>query len=912
MYNEAGGTAARLATENSGTPLPIPLFTTTTETIVTSVTQPDNPAHVDYSAACYQTNNPGVSACTTAENNAGGLCFGKANCACSTSSLDGSSCAQNNHYRLAVQITDEVTTVTPTGQTDNTKGRDWNFDDWARFFYVHGIPIDYLDVDNTPQVYRAPVITYTIDVFNKQQNADHTGLMLSAANVGGGRYFAARNEESIQAAIDSIISDILSVNSTFAAVALPLSATNRAQNENQVFIGMFRPDQFAAPRWFGNLKQYQVGIFGGTVQLADARTPAQPAVNPLTNFASECAESFWSEDSAGFWQDKGVTPPPRSVCTTLPAGDEDAPWSDLPDGPFVEKGGAAQQARGIATSADRVVYTVSSNSLTPLSSTFNDSLGGNNVRQYTRGFNTSGDTARIHIHGDVVHSRPLPINYGDNIGTTVFYGANDGLFRAISAQTGEERWSLLAPEHFSQMQRLYDNEPLVAFPNQDPSANPEPKDYFFDGSTGQLVIYNNDNEVDLAYIYPTMRRGGRMVYALDVSNPVSPSLLWRIGCPNTSNDSGCTSSDFTSLGQTWSLPQPAHVGGYPLATEPLEQWPEPLRSPTPPILIFGAGYDNCEDTDAPITTCDASSKGRGIYIVDAYTGDLIRHFETDGAVAADIKVVDTDYDGLVDFAYAVDLSGNVWRINFVNPVTKDALAPADWSIHKIAYTADSRKLFNAPSVLPYKNTVYLAFGSGNRERPLETNYPYEEDIDDRFFVFLDYPTDNTAIDLDGILITNYSVPTDCDAQGIYPTSSQRGWFMSLPGQGEQVVTTSAIAAGSVFFNTYRPGGATAGMCTLPLGISTAYRVNLFTASGMIGVNNVCGGDRSVEIPGGGMPIAPVIGTVVPTNPGCVGDNCADEPPVTFCIGCEGLEPVELSPVIQQTRSRIYWNVDTDR
>ncbi|WP_409524640.1 pilus assembly protein [Nitrincola sp. MINF-07-Sa-05] len=916
LYNEVGATPARLAGQGSGTPLPIPLFTTTSETVYISVTEPDDPDHVDYSSACYNTNNNGASACTADENSDGGLCFGLENCSCSTTPNRNQGCS-GQRRQLSVGFTEELTEVTPTGENDTSSGKDWNFDDWAKFFYSHGVPINYTDADGVQQTHRIPLITYTIDVFNAQQNADHTGLMLSGANVGGGRYFAARNEESIQDAIESIISNILSVNSTFAAVALPLSATNRAQNENQVFIGMFRPDQVAAPRWFGNLKRYQVGLFDGVVKLADAQVPPKEAVNELTNFAAECAESFWSTDSVNYWEDKGVIPTPKSQCVG-----NLTPWNDLPDGPFVEKGGAAQRARNItrisASDDGRTVYTVNgTGDLTSFNNDFAGDVGGTDIVRYIRGFDAS-DNHRMDIHGDVIHSRPLPINYGGDEGSVIFYGANDALFRAISAETGDELWSLVAPEHFGKLQRLYNNTPLVAFPNQDPADNPEPKDYFFDGSAGQLVIYDDLNLVELAYIFPTMRRGGRMVYALNVTDPDAPDLLWRVGC-TTVDDLSCTAG-FSDLGQTWSLPQAAYVGGY---TEevPNPEGGDPLIQPAP-IVMFGGGYDACEDTDNKVTGCIADdAKGRGIYILDAKTGAMIKHFVTDGSVAADIKVVDSNYDGLVDYAYTVDLSGNVWRVNFVNPANNNALAPVDWTLNKIAYTAeasDPRKLFNVPSALPYKDTVYLAFGSGNRERPLDSNYPYVDDVIDRFYVFLDYPkaSSQLAVNLDDTQLNNFSESTDCSTAGVLPTfgddgepTGQRGWFMNLTGQGEQVVTTSAIAAGSVFFSTYKPGGAVAGLCSRPLGINTAYRVNLFTASGMIGSTGICEGDRSVEIPGGGMPISPVIGTVTPTP------NDPDAPapePVTFCIGCEGLEPVELSPVIQQTRSRVFWSIDADR
>ncbi|MCO6062459.1 hypothetical protein NG726_38165, partial [Pseudomonas sp. MOB-449] len=56
---------------------------------------------------------------------------------------------------------------------------------------------------------------------------------------------------------------------------------------------------------------------------------------------------------------------------------------------------------------------------------------------------------------------------------------------------------------------------------------------------GNISIYTNDADGDgrieggsgeKAYLYVTMRRGGRFIYALDVSVPETPKLLWKRGC----------------------------------------------------------------------------------------------------------------------------------------------------------------------------------------------------------------------------------------------------------------------------------------------------------------------------------------------------------------------------------------------
>jgi type IV pilus assembly protein PilY1 len=917
LYTAAGGTADGLAgTSGNPPPIALPGFSVVTETVPAT--------KLGYSKACYTSGD--ADACSANEALTGGLCVGQENCVCDaldTSTTGGTpACVTGGNpadrtARFAVLAGgSSTTTVTETGTVDATKGRPWNFDDWAKFLNLHGVPITVTNEEGVSFEQRVPVITYTIDVFNKQQNADHSALMFSGSKAGGGRYFQAKSESAIVDAINTALSDILSVSSTFAAVTLPLSATNRAQSKNQVYIGMFRPDQTAKPRWFGNLKRYQVGIFDGEPGLADAQ--AKQAVNPLSGFAAECAESFWSSDSGAYWQSLGITPPPLSQCL----GSIYSEWSDLPDGPFVEKGGTAQVSRK-SDLTGRALLTVSGTALTSM--TNSAAVGGDAVLDYLKGASVGvGEVApesggRPSIHGDVVHSRPLTINYGGTTGTYIYYGSNDGLYRSIRANTGAERWSLIAPEHYDNISRLYTNSPIVDFPNQT-DVGAEPKDYFFDGSTGHVISYNENDVVDLAYIFPTMRRGGRMIYGLDVTDPTAPSLLWRLGCPSLASDTGC-STGFSDLGQTWSTPVSALLPGY---------------SNSAAVLIFGGGYDNCLDADQTAYPCDSSAKGRGVYVLNAQTGALLAgpsQLQTDGPIVGDVSLVDFDQDGKPDFGYVADAKGGLWRLNFASAGDDGlvALAPAAWTITKVAaMSGNTRRFFNTPTVLALENAVYVALGSGNRERPLESNYPYQNDIDDRFYVFVDFPAaSGSTVDLDGNALLNVTPGsgTACDARGA------RGWYTSLLGQGEQVVNPAAIAGGKVFFNTYRPGGASVGMCSRPLGVATGCAVDLFNPS-------ACDLERCSEIAGGGMPIAPVITTVcVGCNAGRPdpnsenGDLIYDDPDhvdgsvvatvdnpdgssgtkdVTICIGCKGLEPLPIEAAPPASRIRTYWNSDIDR
>ena len=81
---------------------------------------------------------------------------------------------------------------------------------------------------------------------------------------------------------------------------------------------------------------------------------------------------------------------------------------------------------------------------------------------------------------------------------------------------------------------------------------------------GPITSYANNS------LFVGMRRGGRALYAFDVTDiardaaddgPVEPQLLWKIGCPNLDNDADC-STGFENIGQTWSGAKVLKTNGY--------------------------------------------------------------------------------------------------------------------------------------------------------------------------------------------------------------------------------------------------------------------------------------------------------------------------------------------------------------
>ena len=848
-------------------------------------------ANLGLTSACYnslsQCSTTDFAACTDGTYSS---------CSCSSSTTSNLGCSSNK-LKYTVQAVSTTTTATPTG-TYAQPSTPRLVDEWARF-------LTQTDVSSAPG--HQNVVMFTIDAYNAQQDADQTALLRNMAKVGGGEYYAATDENKLIDALKKIFAEIQAVNSTFASASLPVNATNRSQSENQVFIGMFRPDPNAKPRWFGNMKRYQLIESGGSIELGDVTGAL--AINPLSGFITNCAVSYWTSDSGAYWENIPINPSPASACTTS----SNSIYSDAPDGPQVEKGAVAEVIRKgnnppstntTPTSAvNRTLYTVSGGVLAAftaatsgLSETLVNFISGKDVNDEKGTGSTT--TTRPSLHGDVIHSRPLPVNYGDVSGIVTYYGANDGTLRAVDGDTGKEKWAMIAPEFFPRLSRLMDNSPLVNYPNlaADTTPAPAPKDYFFDGSIG---IYQNADNSNI-WIFPTMRRGGRMVYALNVTNPASPAIKWRVGCPNLTNDTGCTEG-MSGIGQTWSAPRIGFIKGY---------------SRTTPIVVIGGGYDACEDADSASPSC-TTPKGGAVYVLNADTGALIATFATTRSVVADVSFVDIDGDTYPDYAYAADTGGNIYRIAFIDgPTTKTPLAADAWSIRRVAYTNGAgRKFLFAPAVLANSGKVYVAIGSGDREHPLQTNYPYTG-VTNRFYMYMDdlATTTGDAVNMDStVSMEDYTSATACDTAPILPTSTKKGWFMSLNqnGQGEQTVTSALIAAGMVTFSTNRPIPAATGSCSTTLGEARGYWLNLFNASGAIGVSGSCGGTRSSTFVGGGLPPSPVLTTGV-----AVGGK-----KVTVVIGAvqrkterganAPISPQRVDPVISSKRKQIYSSTPAD-
>lgn len=279
-----------------------------------------------------------------------------------------------------------------------------------------------------------------------------------------------------------------------------------------------------------------------------------------------------------------------------------------------------------------------------LNGTQQSALGSSSVVEYLRG-NRSLELSqggayrdRSSALGDIVNSQPVFVGapnaslYASSSfsggGATytsyasawasraprIYVGANDGMLHAFNATTGAETYAFVP------------NTAIVNDMASLSSPHYEHK-YFVDGEITVADVYGGSPAAWRTVLVGTMGRGARAMFALDVTDPSSPSLLWEI----SSADSAALN---TAMGNMLGKPIIAQIAD--------GNWK----------VLIGNGANSGSDT-AQLLTVDVFS-GSVSSIGTGASGN-------NGLTA--IYTFDSDRDGFVDMAFGGDYLGNIWRFN---------------------------------------------------------------------------------------------------------------------------------------------------------------------------------------------------------------------------------------------------------
>lgn len=777
----------------------------------------------------------------------------------------------------------------------------------------------------------------------------------AGASSGVSPYTLSSDPSALATTLTNIFKQILSVSTSFSSPSVAVNTFNRAQSLNDFFVAMFMADRDGRPRWNGNIKKLKIGS-SGLLDAADLNAIA--------------ADGRIEYSAVTFWTDPATLPAPDSTLSEVANKDgrsvaRGGCGQRVPSYVSGTIGATNPVGTTTLTSARKTftepaTYTAGTpTTLMPLEAntttanalfsptnyfgasttvagscnptTDTDGNSACNLIKFARGYTevydtttqTTTTTKLNWLFADPLHSKPLAINYGTanghsttNPDVRLLVGTNDGFMRMIrnvdsgGNQEGIESWAFMPREVLPILSTLRQNTPTSPLTHP-VTMDGSPSAYIYDANADGTI----DTSTDKVYVFFGMRRGGTSYYALDITSPESPKILWKI-------TKGASGTDFAELGQTWSAPRPARM------------LVDGSSTPTP-VLIFAGGYDPNKDTHPPHvntrTVGTDDSQGNAIFIVNLQTGALIWKAvkgNTTGYTAAtkaythpglldsipsDITVVDSNSNGLIDRLYVGDTGGVLWRVDLAcanpngtnvdangapTPGCGDATSPKPWSIvplmsvgrHYSNTLANDRRFFYPPDyvqTIDNNGVVYdaIPIGTGDREDPTNT------DTINYFYMYKDKDTASSVL-------TNYTTSgmvthgqmtdiTDCVHCTPFPAITY-GWRLKLECPftsfatpcGEKNLALPVTSSGIVYFSTFTPGGgANSTTCALSEGSGVSYGVTLQDGqpSDPASTSKL---DRGNALATGGIPSEMVIISTTDSagnkvGMGCTGTSCVD-------------------------------------
>ncbi len=694
------------------------------------------------------------------------------------------------------------------------------------------------DIDGDDSNGDQHISTYTIG-FGQDAVDDAGELLAATALKGGGAYFPATDADALQSAFQATLIDILNTNSSLSSPAVASNNFDRTQSLDSVYYSMFIPDNKAV--WQGNIKKLTMNDAGILVDRL-----GKPAIDADGNIKEE-ASTYWGGDEDGNTVSEG------GVTGMLAAAESRRILTNLTDN-LLQTPNIANLKTYYQVSDDEELAEELGLAEDELSEYLNWLQGLDVDDQDSDGDRTD---YRNDIFADPLHSKPLAITYIENGKQVVrlLVGTNAGFLHMFTdhGDSVSENWAFIPEELLADGLALRD------------SADSLEHQYGMDLSPVTVKTYTSGNVSKIIAIVG-MRRGGSSYYALDITNPDAPQLLWTIN----SGDDG-----FEELSQTWSIPA---VGSFSYKTGSTVK--------VNPGIVFGGGYDTNKDSCSPSDneTCNDTT-GRAVYIVNALTGEKI--WSVDGAncksddqhcirdsIPSQIGILDSDDDGYIDRLYTGDTGGNVWRMDLVGSDR------SKWSTIKLASLggdSDStdRRFFNAPVIVRTfneqvsKNNNQYSFNkiaydgillsSGDRAHPASSTA-----VDDAAYLLHDYnikptlfgeegyaakPTPLTVGSLYDITENPVGSYTGTQVLDVYADlSSYAGWKYRLIATGEKSLGQGAILDGTVYFTSFVPNSTVNISCGVTdLGQGWLYAVDLHSGTWRLRNNNHDNDDDEVAV-----------------------------------------------------------------
>lgn len=391
----------------------------------------------------------------------------------------------------------------------------------------------------------------------------------------------------------------------------------------------------------------------------------------------------------------------------------------------------------------------------------------------------------------------------------VYVGSNDGKVYGIrgdqgDADSGKEVFSYIPGGVFHNLSHL-----------TDPSYSHR---YYADGS-----IIVRDAYIDGEWrtiLVGGLNAGGRSIYALDVTDPMSFSeddVLWEF-------DAG----DDPDLGLTFSRPQIGILEN--------GQW----------VAVFGNGYNS--------TGGALDGGGSYLFVVDLADGTLLSKLRARDVVGDESNglstpiLIDKDSNGMIDTAYAGDLRGNLWKFNLGGADAASWNVANNVPLFRGVYGGVGQPITAQPKVAGHPSSGRLIlFGTGR--------YLTNSDVFDMnrqsYYGIWDNDTFTTRALRADLQEQTFDLQEEASGRVVRSVSgetvnwgTQRGWYIDLldgsSGDseiGERVVNTSLVIRDMVLFSSIIPStdpcdpGGTSWLVALKVDTGGSFNRALFDLDG---------------------------------------------------------------------------------
>ena len=678
--------------------------------------------------------------------------------------------------------------------------------------------------------------------------ANSTGARIDdlwhAAVNGQGTYFSAKDPNQIIAGLNKALSAITAKLGSAAAAAT--STLNPVAGNNFAYVA-----SYTTVKWKGNLESRSINTATGAVsetatwcvENVVAATCASPGtVVANTSGSSTIYNCVVSGATAATCTAPGIFDSGTSECRTEIA--------NACTGTMPAKVGATTDTRTIYTAPAGGLTPLAGQNLVPFDAAYatanptnfaaahintlnqwgsltgpdttagtqQNAAQGVNLINYLRGQNGFEDRAanavanrlyraREATLGDALESQPAFISKpvfsypyaGYSAYKTaqagragmVYMGTNDGMMHAFAASDGTERWAYVPSMVIPNMWKLASTNYSTNHANF-VNGSPITTDFYCPANCGGLT----DGTASASWrtiLVAGLNGGGRGYFALDITVPATPVLLWEF-----TPDKAFPYGD-ADLGYSY---------GQPIITKKTDgTW----------VVLVTSGYDNGLKSSDNSTNNSPAGNGTGyLYVLNASTGAIISKISTAVGTAAApsglAKIAawnNVPAGNEAGYVYGGDLLGNVWRFDINSSV---AAAIGTGGVFKFATLfsdaggTSPQPITTAPVLgkIVEKRVVFIGTGKYLETGDLATTQTQSQ------YAIKDDNATTTLVNPRATLV-NTTLTANPDGTATRVTSgtganflTDRGWYADFPDSKERVNIDSKLVQGTLLVPTIVP------------------------------------------------------------------------------------------------------------